>query len=206
MPLPSRRHLLAATLFASLALAGCNRGGGAGGEAASGDMSLGNPDAPVKVVEYASLTCPHCADWHEQVFPQFKTKYIDTGKVQYTFKEFLTAPANVALGGFLLARCAGKDRYFDVVSAIFRSQQEWAAGGPRDSFLRIAQSAGMTQDQFEACVGDREAAKAMSARIEASQKKDNIQATPTFFVNGKKVKEGAMTLEELDAAIAAASK
>jgi protein-disulfide isomerase len=202
----TRRHLvLAGASLAVLAAAGCSRGDQKGGAAAAGDMSLGDANAPVKVVEYASLTCPHCATFHEQVFPQFKAKYIDTGKVHYTFKEFLTAPANIAAAGFLLARCAGKERYFEVIDAVFRSQAEWQTSSPRDSLQRIAQSMGMNDDQFEACVTDRAARDALNARVEEGARKDEIAATPTFFINGKKAKEGAMTLEELDAAIAAVS-
>lgn len=206
MPHFTRRNLAIAA--ATFALVGCGQANGAGGAgtAASGDMTLGNPNAPVKIVEYASLTCPHCADFHSEVFPEFKKKYVDTGKVHYTFKEFLTPPAAVAAAGSLLARCAGKDKYFDVVSAVFHSQGEWQTSGPRASLLRVAQSTGMTEEQFEKCVGDREALQALQARVEKSAKEADIQFTPTFVINGKKAKEGAMTMAELDAAIAAASK
>lgn len=206
MPHLTRRNLAIAA--ATFALVGCGQATGAGGAgaAASGDMTLGDPKAPVKLVEYASLTCPHCADFHLQVFPEFKKKYVDTGKVHYTFKEFLTAPAAVAAAGSLLARCAGEDKYFDVISAVFHSQSEWQTSGPRESLLRVAKSAGMTQEQFDKCVGDREALQALNARVEKSAKEADIQFTPTFVINGKKVKEGAMTMAELDAAIAAASK
>jgi protein-disulfide isomerase len=206
MPNFTRRTLAIAA--ATFALVGCGQANGAGGSANSitGDMTLGDPKAPVKVVEYASLTCPHCAEFHETVFPEFKKKYVDTGKVQYTFKEFLTPPAAVAAAGSLLARCAGKDKYFDVVSAVFHSQSEWQTSGPRESLLRVAKSAGMTEEQFDKCVGDREALQELNARVDKAAKEGNIQFTPTFVINGKKVKEGAMTLPELDAAIAAASK
>jgi protein-disulfide isomerase len=207
MPHLTRRTLAIAA--ATFAVAGCgqaNGAGGAAGTAATGDMTLGDPNAPVKMVEYASLTCPHCADFHTQVFPEFKKKYIDTGKVHFTFKEFLTAPAAVAAAGSLLARCAGKEKYFDVISAVFRSQSEWGTSGPRESLLRVAKSAGMTADQFDKCVGDREALQALNERVEKSAREANIQFTPTFVINGEKVKEGAMTMAELDAAVAAASK
>jgi protein-disulfide isomerase len=209
MPHLTRRTLAIAAATLALALTGCgqaNGAGGAAGTAVSGDMTLGNPNAPVKVVEYASLTCPHCAEFHENVFPEFKKKYIDTGKVHFTFKEFLTPPASVAVAGSLLARCAGKDKYFDVISAVFHSQSEWQTSGPRDSLLRVAQSTGMSEDQFEKCVGDREALQALQERVEKSAREGNIQFTPTFMINGRKAKEGAMTMAELDAAIAAASK
>ncbi|MFC3078890.1 DsbA family protein [Phenylobacterium terrae] len=209
MPHLTRRTLAIAAASFALALSGCgqaNGAGGAAGTAVSGDMTLGDPNAPVKVVEYASLTCPHCAAFHNEVFPEFKKKYVDTGKVHYTFKEFLTPPAAVAAAGSLLARCAGKDKYFDVISAVFHSQSEWGTSGPRESLLRVAKSAGMTEEQFDKCVGDREALQALNARVEKSAKEADIQFTPTFVINGKKAKEGAMTMAELDAAIAAASK
>ena len=201
----SRRFLLVAAVGASLALAACNKGGGAAG-AAQGDMSLGDPNAKVKMVEYASVTCSHCASFNNEVFPAFKAKYIDTGKVHYTLRELLTAPEPVSAAGFLLARCAGKEKYFDVVDAIFRNQQDIVMGGdPRGSLLRVAQSAGMTEAQFNTCVEDTSAMEALSKRVEQASGA-GVSSTPTFFVNGKKVKEGAATLAELDAAVAEASK
>jgi len=146
----SRRLLLAAAAVAGLALAGCAKGGASG--PAEGDMSMGDPNAPVKMVEYASMSCSHCAQFNNEVFPAFKAKYIDTGKVHYTLKEFLTPPEQVATAGFLLARCAGKDKYFSVVDAIFHNQAEMFqtgdATGVRTVLLRIAQSAGLTEEQL----------------------------------------------------------
>ncbi len=171
------------------------------------DMTLGNPQAKVVVVEYASLACPSCARFHNEVFPAFKAKYIDTGKVRYTFHEFLTPPEAVAAAGYLTARCAGKDKYFSVIDALFHSQEEmYRTGDARGTLLKVAQSAGMTEAQFNACVSDEKAATALSARVEKAIKDANISSTPTFIFNGKKVKEGEMTMEELDAAVAAASK
>lgn len=204
MPNLNRRLAVVAALGA-LALAGCSKGG-AGAPDAS-DMTLGKADAPIKMVEYASVTCSHCAAFNKDVFPEFKKKYIDTGKVHYTFKEFLTPPAEVAAAGFLTARCAGKDKYFGVVDSIFNAQQEmFTTGDMRGTLLRVAQSAGMTEEQFNKCVTDEAAIKALNDRIEKAQRDDKISATPTFIINGKKVKEGEVTMAELDAAVAAASK
>jgi protein-disulfide isomerase len=201
----NRRFLVAAFAVAALGLAGCNKGGGASGRSA-GDMSLGPADAKVKVVEYASASCSHCARFNNEVFPAFKAKYVDTGKVNYTLKEFLTPPEEVAAAGFLTARCAGKDKYFTVLDAIYKNQAEmFQTGDFRGVLLRIAQSAGMTEDQFNKCVSDPEALKALNARVERS-KDDKITGTPTFFVNGKKVGEGEVPLAKLDAAIAEAAK
>jgi protein-disulfide isomerase len=202
----SRRLLLVAAAGLTLGLAACDRGGAAGG-ASAGDMTLGNANAPVKMVEYASVTCSHCATFNNEVFSQFKAKYIDTGRVHYTFKEFLTAPEQVAAAGFLIARCAGPDKYFSVVDAIFQNQQEmFTSGDPRGVLLRIAQSSGMTEQQFNACIQDEEALQALNSRVEKAIRQDGVSATPTFVINGEKVKEGAMTLAELEAAVAAAAK
>jgi len=200
----SRRLMILAAALGALALAACNKSGGPTGPA-DGDMSMGNPAAKVKVVEYASASCPHCARFNNDVFPGFKAKYIDTGKAYYTFKEYLTPPENVAAAGFLTARCAGKDKYFTVLDAIYKNQAEmFQTGDFRGVLLRIAQSAGMTEDQFNKCVSDPDALKALNARVDHAVKDDKISATPTFFVDGKKVGEGEMTLAQLDAAIAAA--
>ena len=203
MPNFNRRLLVVAALGA-LALAGCLKGAGTVDTA---DMTLGDPNAKVKMVEYASLTCSHCGTFNNDVFPAFKAKYIDTGKVHYTFKEFLTPPNEVAAAGFLTARCAGKDKYFNVTDAIFHAQQEmFTTGDMRGVLLRIAQSAGLTEEQFNACITDEAALKALNERVEKAIKVDKINATPTFVINGKKVKEGEVSLAELDAAVAEASK
>jgi protein-disulfide isomerase len=199
----SRRLLIAAAALAGLTLAGCHKGTSG---PAQGDMSLGNPDAKVRVVEYASASCSHCARFNNTVFPAFRAKYIDTGKVHYTLKEFLTPPEEVAAAGFLVARCAGKDKYFTVLDAIFKNQAEmFQTGDYRGVLLRIAQSVGMTEEQFNKCVSDPDQLKALNARVQQAIK-DGVTGTPSFFVNGKKVAEGEVTLAQLDAAIAAALK
>jgi protein-disulfide isomerase len=169
-------------------------------------MSLGSPKAPVQVVEYASLTCPHCARFNAEVFPAFKAKYVDTGKVHYTLKEFLTPPAELAAAGWVLARCGGPAHYFGIVDGIFRSQTRWVQGADIAAILLdVAKANGLTEDQFKACLNDDAAYQAVSARAVKAQA-DGVNATPTFFVNGKKVSEGVMSLADLDAAIAAAGK
>lgn len=206
MTIPTRRFLMAmAAAGAALALAGCNNAGTSG--AASADaMTLGNANAPIKVEEYASTTCSHCGRFNNDVFPAFKAKYIDTGKVQYTFHEFITPPEAVAVAGFLTARCAGKEKYFSVIDALFRSQEEmFRTGDARGTLLKVAQSAGMTEAQFNTCVNDETAQKAIAARVDAAVQR-GVSSTPSFFINGKKASEGEMTLEELDAAVAAAGK
>jgi protein-disulfide isomerase len=202
----SRRFLIAAVLGVGLALAACHKGGTNG--PSQGDMSLGNADSKIQVVEYASASCSHCARFNNTLFPAFKAKYVDTGKVHYTLKEFLTPPEEVAAAGFLVARCASKGDpkvYFTVLDAIYKNQAEmFQTGDFRGVLLRIGQSAGMTEEQFNKCVSDPDALKALNARVQKAVTEDKISGTPTFFVNGKKVAEGEVTMTQLDAAIAAA--
>ena len=200
----SRRAAMTAAALASMAaLAGC--GGGGAGAAAEGDMAMGAPEgAKVTVVEYASVTCPHCAAWQEQVWPQFKAKYVDTNKVRYVFRELPTPPANVAVAGFMVARCAGEDKYFDVVHAIMESQEEWRAGvNPRDTLFRVGNGAGLSNQQIEECIKDPEGLKAADERARAAMAA-GVSGTPAFFVNGTQVitpgGEGA-SLEDLSKAI-----
>ena len=174
--------------------------------AASADMSLGSPKAKVQVVEYASLSCPHCARFNNDVFPAFKAKYVDTGQVRYTLREMLTPPAQIAAAGFLMARCAGPERYFDVVDAVFKSQPRWTDDGAdvKAIFVGVAKDNGLTEEQFEACLKNEAGLTALQARVKSAVA-EGVDSTPTFVINGKKY-EGEMSLEELDAAVAEAGK
>jgi protein-disulfide isomerase len=173
--------------------------------ARSDGMTLGRPSARIEVVEYASLSCPHCARFNAQVFPAFKAKYVDTGKVRYTLREMLTPPTQVAAAGFLLARCAGPERYFKVVDAVFRSQPRWEDGDIRGVLAAIGRENGLSDAQFEACLSDAKQVQALNARVQRAIDA-GVESTPTFFVNGRKVAEGEIELKTLDAAIAAARK
>jgi protein-disulfide isomerase len=208
MRLDRRFLLAAAAAVATLGLAAC---GGGGGKVTADDMSLGKADAPVTVIEYASLACSHCGRWENDVFPAFKAKYIDTGKVHYVFREFNTAPPELAASGALLARCAGKDKYFTVVQAVFHAQEEiFTTGDIRGPLLRIAETAGMSEADFDKCVGDEKALAAFNARVEKYAKEAKIEGTPTFFFNSDKYDKGEMSMAEIDAAydkaLAAAKK
>ena len=200
----SRRAAVTGAALASMAiLAGCSGGGAAA--PVEGDMALGAPEgAKVTVVEYASVTCGHCAAWQSQVYPEFKAKYIDTNKVRYVFREFPTAPAPVAIAGFLVARCAGPDKYFNVIHEIMASQNEIFTGAPRAVLLRIANGAGLSEEQFQQCVTDEEAIKAMDTRIKAALDA-GITGTPYFVVNGEHVADSSLAglSEKIDAALAA---
>jgi protein-disulfide isomerase len=187
-------------LCLTIALAACQK---AGSDAVNAeDMSMGNPAAKVTMIEYASVSCPHCARFDMDVFPAFKAKYIDTGQVRYVAREALTGDPAIAAAGFLTARCAGKDKYFQVVDAIYHAQQEmFTSGEPHAVLLNIARSAGLTDSQFDSCIKDDAALKALNARWEHYVKDDNINATPTFVINGKVYNKGEMSLPELDAAV-----
>ena len=199
-----RAAVTGAALTAMTLLAACT--GSKAGGAAEGDMALGAPEgAKVTVVEYASVTCGHCAAWQAQVYPEFKAKYIDTNKVRYVFREFPTSPEAVAVAGFLVARCAGPDKYFPVIHEIMASQHEIFGGTPpRAVLLRIANGAGLSEEQFQACVTDADALKAMDTRIKAGIDA-GVQGTPWFVVNGEHVADSSLAglSEKIDAALAA---
>ncbi len=182
---------------AALILSGC---GGAPKGAVEGDMALGAPEgAKVTVVEYASVTCHVCAAWQEEVWPQFKAKYVDTNKVRYVFREIPTPPVEVATAGFLLARCAGPDKYFDVVHEMLASVKSWDTGvPPRQTLLQISNGVGLSQEQFQACITDEDAIRALETRIQAANAK-GVTGTPSFFVNDVAVSD--RSLSGLSAAI-----
>jgi protein-disulfide isomerase len=171
----------------------------------SDDMSMGPPAAKVTVVEYASVACPVCAHFNNEVFPAFKKKYVDSGRVRFVAREALTHDPALAAAGFVTARCAGKDKYFQVVDDIYRAQQEIeTSGDPRAVLARIAAKAGVPADRFEACIRDPKALIAVNTRWEKYVNDDKITGTPTFVINGKVYDSGEMTLGQLDAAIAEA--
>ena len=200
----SRRPFIAAALAGAAGLAAS--AAMAAPAALPGDMTMGNPKAKVEVIEYASLSCPHCAHFNETIFPTLKAKYIDTGKVRYTLKEMLTEPATVAAAGFLIARCAGQDKYFKVVDEVFRSQPRWQSGSIKPILQEIAAANGVDAAKFDACLQDQAAITAVTARAQRAAEQDGVTSTPTLFVNGQRLADIPQTPADLDAAIAAASK
>jgi protein-disulfide isomerase len=198
----TRRAALACAILAGLAAAPA---AAAPGVAGPGDMSLGNPQAPVKVVEYASASCSHCAHFNQTVWPAFKAKYVDTGRVHYTVKELLTQPQQVAAAGFLLARCNGAPpaKYFKILDEVFESQKRWQSGNIKPILVEIANANGISEAQFDACLTDQTALEALNGRVQAAIA-DGVRGTPTFYVNGKEVE--VATLADLEAAVAAAGK
>lgn len=205
MSILTRRWAIAG-LMAAPALAACGGGTKPPAGPAPDDMTLGNPRAKVTVVEYASVACPVCGRWFKEVWPAFKAKYVDTGKIRYVAREMLVGDATetaIAASGFLLARCAGKDRYFQVTDAIYASQPG-LYDDPRGTLLAIAKRFGFSEAQFDACVRDEVQLNALSARVANNAKEGQVNATPTFVVNGKALEAGYQPLSALDAAIAQA--
>lgn len=202
----SRRLAIAATLSVGLFCVGLSASAQPGPPVTADDMSEGSLRAPVTVIEYGSAACSHCAAWTKDVYPAFKAKYIDTGKVRYVFREALTAPQEVAAAGFMLARCAGKEKYFSVLDQVFHAQDEiFRTRDLRTPLLAVATRAGMTEQQFMACMTDQNALNALNARVQKWETTAKYTVTPTFDINGKRY-EGGQSLAQLDAAIAEAEK
>lgn len=163
------------------------------------DRVLGEEDAAVTVIEYASPTCPHCAAFHNDVYPQFKTEYVDTGKVKYVLRPFVRNALDAAV--FMLAEAAGEDRYFEVVNTYYRTFDQWASSErPRDALLEIALQLGFTEESFEAALTNQELFDAMETMREQALNEFNLEGTPTFYINGKQL-TGNKTLEDLKAEI-----
>jgi protein-disulfide isomerase len=155
-----------------------------------GDMALGSPKAPVTVIEYASVGCPHCAAWNNQVFPSIRDQYVATGKARVVVREMLNGDPSIAAAGFMLARCAGPAKYFPMVDAIYHRQENMFRDGadPQAILRDIARTTGGLSDAaFDACLADKQALAAVNARSQRHQNDDQIEETPTFFVNGERL-------------------
>ncbi|MEA2883018.1 MAG: hypothetical protein QOH32_2274 [Bradyrhizobium sp.] len=170
------------------------------------DMALGPKDAPVTITEYASMTCPHCAAFNEKVFPQIKSEYIDSNKIRYVFREF---PLDIkAAAGSMLARCIARDdagKYFAVIDMLFRQQNDWVLKNTTETLTRIGKQAGLSQQAVEDCLKDQ----ALLDKIVADQKYASdvlkVDSTPTFFINGDKIK-GDTSFDVFDKRIKSLSK
>ena len=161
-----------------------------------GDVEIGNKSAKVNIIEYASMTCSHCATFHEKTFPELKKKWIDTGKVRFTLREFPLDP--LATAGFMLARCAGGDKYYPIVDLLFSQQKNWAfSNKPVEALLSLVKQAGFSQESFEACLKNQQIYDAVNAVRDRAAQKFGVNSTPTFFINGQ-VYRGALSVEELD--------
>jgi protein-disulfide isomerase len=165
------------------------------------DMSLGSTDASVTIIEFASMTCPHCATFNENVFPKIKAGYIETGKVRYVFREF---PLDIkAMAGSILARCIAKDdsaKYFAVVDMLFRQQSDWVTKNTRETLTRIGVQTGLSPQGVEACLTDQTLFDSITADQKYAREVLMVHSTPTFFINGENIK-GENSLEDFDVRI-----
>ena len=161
------------------------------------EMSMGDAKAPVTIVEYASMTCSHCASFHENTFPEIKKRYIDTGKVRFIFREF---PLDtLAAAAFMLARCAGEkdsSKYFAMVDTMFRQQRIWAVEKPLPPLMAIAKQAGFAEKTFDACLANQKLLDGIEKVRQRAADKFKVQSTPSFFINGT-LAAGALSVDEM---------
>ena len=163
------------------------------------DMAIGEANAPVTVIEYLSMTCPHCARFHNETFEPIKTKYVDSGKVRFIMREFPFDPR--AAAAFMLARCAPEGQYFPMVSMLLKQQETWAAAKDgRDALLQMSKLAGFTQESFETCLTNQKLLDDVNATMQKGAKEFGVAATPTFFINGKRY-SGEMSVDSMSAII-----
>ena len=195
-----RRAALALSVFAALATTGLAPAFAADAPppVTAQDHVLGRADAPVTVIEYASFTCSHCADFHNTVLPAFKAKYIDTGKVRLVHRNLPTQPANVAAAAAAVALCAAPERYFDVAGVFMRDQANLRTTGPQPWFAAGIAASGKTREQIETCLEGPTIRAELDAQI-AGADAAGVTGTPAFFVNGKPVADPS--LDALSAAI-----
>jgi len=159
-----------------------------------GDIMIGSDKAPVTIIEYASMTCPHCAHFEETTLPELKKRYIDTGKVRYVMREFpLDA---LAAAGFMLARCAGPDKYESVVETLFAKQPDWVIQQPIPPLMAIAKQFGFTEESFNACLANQKVLDDIQAVRDHAVNKLGVNSTPTFFINGKRL-VGDLSIEAM---------
>ena len=155
---------------------------------------LGDKNAPVEVIEYASLTCPHCAAFHNGPWPKLKKEYVDTGKIKLIYRDFPTD--QLALAASMVAKCAPENRYFSMIELMYRTQDKWRrAKNPHEALSNIGRLAGMSPATVEACMNNQAVFDGVMKQRNEGHENFNIEATPTLIVNGKKI-EGGLTLEE----------
>lgn len=167
-----------------------------------GDVWLGPADAKVTIIEYASLTCTHCAHFHQETWPVLRERYIDTGKVRFTLREFPLDP--LATAAFMLARCDGNEKYYPITDLLFDQQRGWAfvqkPQSPIDAMEQLLRQAGFNKEKFEACLKDQKVYSAVNGVKARGFETFKVESTPTFFINGQKF-SGAMTIEEIEKVI-----
>jgi len=150
-----------------------------------GDIAQGPADAKVTIIEYASMTCPHCAAFHKETYPALKSRYIDSGKVRYVLREFPLDP--LATAGFMLARCDGEQKYYPIVDMLFQQQRAWAGSEkPLDALRQMMRQAGFSQEKFDSCLKDQKLYDAVNAVKNRGLETLKVESTPTFFINGQR--------------------
>ncbi|WP_114944896.1 DsbA family protein [Microvirga calopogonii] len=161
-----------------------------------GDIALGPADAKVTIIEYASMTCSHCAHFHATTWPELKKRYIDTGKIRFVLREFPLDP--LATAGFMLARCDGNDKYYPITDLLFDQQKNWAfVDKPLDALRAMLKQAGFSQEKFDACLKDQKLYDAVNAVKNRAMEQFRVDSTPTFFINGQR-HPGSMSIDELE--------
>ncbi len=169
------------------------------------DLAIGKADAPVTIVEYASLTCGHCATFHTTVYPKLKEKYVDTGKVRLVLRDFPLD--NLAAAAAMLARCTPADKAFGLIGELFAKQDQWAfvQGNPVPTLFKVAEANGFTKESFDKCLQDQKLLEGITGTRERANKSFQVRSTPTFFVNGRRLDGRSDALESFDKAIEAAT-
>lgn len=203
-----RREVL--ILGAAALAAACNNAGAGASDAS--DMAIGAANAPVTIIEYASTTCPHCAEFHETVYTRIKAEYVDAGRVRWVFREFPTPPAQVAVAGFQLARCGGAspEQYMTRVGVLFEQQQRMLGQGAtidtiRADLVALGAQAGLSEQQVLDCINDQSGAERIRATVEGARNQFQITGTPTFILNGRKLEDpSVLTYEGMKRALDAA--
>jgi protein-disulfide isomerase len=170
-----------------------------GSEAVLEERSLGADDAPVTMIEYSSLTCPHCAEFHATTLPKIKEQYITPGKLRLVYRDFPLDP--LATAAAMLPHCVAPDRYFGLLEGLFRSQSTWARSQePAKELERLSRFAGLSPAAFQSCINNKELLQAIQQRAAAAREEYGITSTPTFIIDGKKI-VGATKFEEFQKAI-----
>jgi protein-disulfide isomerase len=161
-----------------------------------GDVALGPADAKVTIIEYASMTCPHCAAFHQETWPELKKRWVDTGKVRFVLREFPLDP--LATAGFMLARCDGENKYYPIVDLLFSQQRAWAyAERPLDALRQMMKQAGFSQEKFDSCLKDQKLYDAVNAVKNRGMDVFKVESTPTFFINGQR-HVGNLSIDEIE--------
>lgn len=206
------RAVLVAGMTA-IALAGCGDNSASSSNSTAseyeveGDHVIGNPAAKVTIVEYASVVCGACANFHNTVYDDFKKKYVESGKVRFVFREFPTSPENLAQAGFLIANCAAEDKFFDNIALQFKRQRAILTSSDiRQEYVNIAKAAGLSEAEFEACMSNEEEIAKYNAVIQSGIDA-GVTSTPTFFINGVKTQRSPsgkqlFTIESFDEVLA----